>query len=252
MPVIGIASAKGGCGASLVATNLGVALASQAECLLVDLHAVGGGDDLLLDLHPTHSWADLLPVAGEISLHHLELTLGVHACGLKLLASPITPDVSTPEQRSTLLRSLASRFPWVLLDAPVGELGNLGEADLLILVSTCDPPALRSAQRALTILPPGLRSRTRLVLNQVGRGQPAKPGAIADGLGLPLLATLPPDPRAVGYQVHFGQPCVYQPRSDLGRGIKGVALRITTLCASSHVHRETRPLSDGVAAGNPS
>lgn len=249
MPVVAIASAKGGCGASLVATNLGVALAGQAECLLIDLHAVAGADDLLLDLHPIHSWADLLPVAGEVTQHHLELTLCVHTSGLRLLASPTAPVVSAPEQRLDLLRSLACRFPWVLLDAPTGELADLGACDVLILVSTCDPPALRSAQRALALLPPGSRSRAWLVLNQVGRSQPAQPGAIADGLGLPLLANLPPDPRAVGYQVHFGQPCVHQARSSLGRGIEQLASRLTTICGRGQVVGETRNPAEAVEAG---
>lgn len=249
MPVVGIASAKGGCGASIIASNLGVILARHAECLLIDLHAAAGTDDLLLDLQPRHSWADLLPVAGEVSQHHLELTLCVHTSGLRLLASPVMPDLSLPERKVTLLRSLAGRFPWLLIDAPVDDTSSLAECDLLILVSTCDPPALRASQRALTLLAPGLRGRARLVLNQVGRGQPARPGALADGLGVPLLAMLPVDPRAVGYQVHFGQACVDQRRSDLGRGIGHLANRITTVCSGSQVVQETRKPTGAAEAG---
>ncbi len=63
MTVIGILSAKGGVGASLVATNLGCVLAGYGQTLLLDLNPGSGADDLLLDLSPQRSWADLLPGA---------------------------------------------------------------------------------------------------------------------------------------------------------------------------------------------
>jgi len=63
MAVVGIRGVKGGSGASLLATNLGIALAAREPCLLIDLHARLGYDDLLLDLTVEKSWQDLLPVA---------------------------------------------------------------------------------------------------------------------------------------------------------------------------------------------
>ncbi len=55
--IIGVFSAKGGVGKSLVATNLGAVLAAgkSLPCTLIDLNAGLGGDDLLLDLEPERS-----------------------------------------------------------------------------------------------------------------------------------------------------------------------------------------------------
>jgi MinD superfamily P-loop ATPase len=73
MPILAVTGAKGGCGASLVATNLALALTPYGETLLVDMHVGDAGDDLLLDLSSERSWADLLPVASELTERHLEL-----------------------------------------------------------------------------------------------------------------------------------------------------------------------------------
>ena len=50
MGVLTVFSSKGGCGASLVATNLALALARSAPTLLIDFHAHEGTDDLLEDI----------------------------------------------------------------------------------------------------------------------------------------------------------------------------------------------------------
>src|SRR3989304_2087705 len=86
MPVLAVTGAKGGCGASLVATNLALALAPYGATLLVDLHVGDSGDDLLLDLLSERTWADLLPVAAELTARHLDLVLQQHSGGLHFLA----------------------------------------------------------------------------------------------------------------------------------------------------------------------
>ncbi len=73
MGVLTVFSAKGGCGASLIATNLALALAHSAPTLLLDLHGQEGTDDLLLDLRSPHAWPELLPVAAELTDRHIEL-----------------------------------------------------------------------------------------------------------------------------------------------------------------------------------
>lgn len=226
MPVVAVVGAKGGCGASLVATNLALALARYGETLLVDLHVGDAGDDLLLDLRPERSWADLLPVAGELTARHLELTLWTHPSGLRLLAGPAAGSESDGQERwLPLLRSLTQLFAWTVID-PSPSLSTptlLTASDLLVIVTTADPPALRAAQRRLASLPAPVRARARLVLNQFTRAHPAHPTSVADSLGCTLLAVLPTDPRAVGFQVNFGRPCALDAQSAFGRGVAGMA-----------------------------
>jgi Flp pilus assembly CpaE family ATPase len=67
------------------------------------------------------------------------------------------------------------------------------------------------------------RSRCALVFNQFTRAHPAHPPTVAASLGCPLAATLPVDPRAVGFQVSFGRPCVLDRNSRFGRGVARLA-----------------------------
>ena len=231
MTVIGILSSKGGVGASLVATNLGCALAGYGQTLLLDLNPASGADDLLLDLSPQRSWADLLPVVKEISPKHLQLVIAKHASGLDFMR---TPDVWLNDidwlAVVQLLNSLAGENDWLLLDMPTGmsmaTLSVISMMDLALVVTTADPPALRSAGRLINSLSADLRGQTGLVVNQITRRHPVSPAEIARSLEIPLLAALQPDPRAVGYQVSFGNPCVSDRRSSFGRGVVLLAARL--------------------------
>jgi pilus assembly protein CpaE len=237
MPVLTVVGAKGGCGASLVATNLAVALAQRGSSLLVDLHDGGGVDDLLLDLRPDHSWADLLSVADELNPRHLELALAVHVSGLRFLAGPASPLARNPGTvAGTLIQALAKEFEWTVLDQGSLQLPDadriFGLAHHLLLVVTADPPALRSAQRLLGRLPPEVRGRADLVVNQFTHAHPAHPAALSASLQCPVLAVLPTDPRAVGFQVNFGRACVLDPQSGLGRGAAGLARTLAEMSGS--------------------
>lgn len=231
MTVIGILSAKGGVGASLVATNLGCALAGYGQTLLLDLNPGSGADDLLLDLSPQRSWADLLPVVKEISPKHLQLVIAQHASGLNFMRSP---DVWSNDIDwlvvAQLLGSLAGENEWLLLDMPTGmstaTKSVITMMDIALVVTTADPPALRAAGRLIESLSADLRGQSGLVVNQTSRRHPVSPAEIARSLEIPLLAAIQSDPRAVGYQVSFGNPCVSDRRSSFGRGVVLLAARL--------------------------
>jgi pilus assembly protein CpaE len=242
MGLLTVFSAKGGCGASLIATNLAVSLARAAPTVLIDLHAQQGTDDLLLDLRPDHAWPELLPVAPELTDRHIELVGCRHAEGLVLLAAPpsLPADHAHDIRTRLLLDALARRVAWVVVDALSGSWSpTCAEiSDTQLLVTTADPPALRCARRLLNVRPPAADSRVGLVLNQFSRGQPASASDVAASLGCPLLAVVPVDPRGVGYQVNFGRPCALDRQSALGRSMMALARR---LVAGGSRRPETSP-----------
>ncbi|HLC05921.1 MAG TPA: hypothetical protein VJK02_23035 [Anaerolineales bacterium] len=237
MTVVSLLSAKGGSGASLIATNLAVVLARREETLLVDLHPGLGYDDVLLDLMCERSWADLLPVAGELRAQQLALAEANHSSGLKLLCAPTDPTTLVDEARlDTLLRALPVSVAWLVLDPPAG-LGGLSQialdmSDAVLLVTTADPASLRAVRRLYLSLPMETQAKIGLVVNQIGGRHPADPSAIAASIGATLLATLPPDPRAVGYQVNFGQVCALDNRSAFGRAIVRMAGQVVRAAAA--------------------
>lgn len=231
MAILTVFSAKGGCGASLVATNLALALARGAPTLLVDLHAQAGTDDLLLDLRTDHAWPELLPVAAELTDRHIDLVASRHAEGIVLLAAPTSSPMDPMRDggTSTLLGALSSRYGWVVVDAPSGAWGPacVETSDMFLLVTTSDPPSLRCAKRLLQSRPAATQGRIGLVLNQFGRSQPVSAAEVAASLECPLLATIPVDPRGVGYQVNFGRACVLDAQSSLGRAMAQLARRVS-------------------------
>jgi pilus assembly protein CpaE len=215
----------------LVATNVAVSLAGKGPAVLLDLHPLLAYDDLLLDVPLPKSWFELLTVAHELSDRHLKLTVAEHESGLHILG---VKDKELPrldlKGLGALVQKLNERYAWLIIDLSQ-ELTLMSEIlidsiDELVMISTGDLPALRNAQRMLSSLPDGARGKAGLVLNQIGRGHPADPLRIAATLDLPLLASLPLDSRAVGYQISFGTPCVMDNRSAFGREIGKLAQRL--------------------------
>jgi pilus assembly protein CpaE len=213
MPVVAVLGAKGGVGASLVATNLALALNQDGSAMLVDLGTWSPSADLLLDLAPARSWADLLPVAGELTGRHMDLAAVSHKSGLRFLAAPPAPPPDLPaDSMVRLVGGLRSRFGWIVLDiqSPVIDLviPALRETDAALVVLTPDPPAIRGAGGLLQALPPAPRSNVGVVVNQVSQFHPVDPQVIARSLGRPLVGVLPRDSRAIGEQVNFGRAAV--------------------------------------------
>jgi len=233
MPVVTLLGAKGGVGSSIVATNLALALNAMSTTLLIDLDLRAPSADLLLDVTADRSWTDLLPVAGELTERHLELASAALAQGLKLLAAPVErPSGEALERFPRLLRDLARHFTWIILDlgGPLERTATLGlsATDLLLLVMTPDPPALRGARRLSESLPVRFQGRTGLVINQHSRFHPVNPGAMSRSLAWPLMGVLPRESRLVAEQVNFGQPVMMGQASPFSREIDRLAGQVAS------------------------
>ncbi len=244
MAILGIFSAKGGVGCSLLATNLGCGLAHNGDVALIDVHPGGGVDDLLLNLKPRHTWEELLPVTAELQTRHWELACERHPSGVELYAAPSSWILDEAKNGLIkIIQSLNEHVDWTLVDMPVGlkpiNMMILPLVARALLVTTADPIALRATKRLYDQLPVESQSRTGLVLNQFTRRHPTKPRILAEALGIELLATLPSDARAVGYQVNFGQVCVADVRSGYGRAVSAFADRLRQIESPDRKPRRT-------------
>lgn len=226
--VIGVFSAKGGVGKTLLATNLGVALGlgQQKKSVVIDLNPGFGTADLLLDLDPDRSWEDLLPVIHELTLNHIELAVTEFRPGIDLLAC--SPQFSRcyslgKNEISALLSTLSSRYRFILLDTPPagGKINKIcsGLCDVRLVVLTPDAPALRATERYLKSLTQG-EKMTGLVVNQFSPGAAVNPDEIQSHLQTPLFGVLPMDPESVWANVSYGEPCVLHKNSQLGKSIR--------------------------------
>jgi len=145
--VIGIFSAKGGVGKTILATNLAVAVGvgHRRRTAIIDLNPGIGTSDLLLDLEPERSWADLLSVIDELSAKHLKLAVTEYRPGVDLLASP--PSVTwkqalTKKNLASLLEVFRKEYDLIVLDTSSGGGGLTGAAlslaDIRLVVLTPD------------------------------------------------------------------------------------------------------------------
>ena len=121
MGVLVILSAKGGSGASLLATNLGICLSRRSSTLLIDLHDITGSDDLLLNACQRKAWIDLIQVANELVDQHLTSTIRALPSGLHFLGCQLTSQTIHDQNAITnLLGGLSKRYQWVVVDCPCG------------------------------------------------------------------------------------------------------------------------------------
>ena len=87
--VVTVTGPRGGCGKTVIAANLAVALARVSEKIaLVDLNLWGGDIAMLLDVTPKRTLGDLLPGFGGIDYDVVDSVMSKHSSGVSVLAAP--------------------------------------------------------------------------------------------------------------------------------------------------------------------
>jgi pilus assembly protein CpaE len=179
--VIGVYGARGGAGATFVATHVAAALADGGRsCALIDLDTSFAGLTVALGIgadDATRDFSDLVPVADELSLEHVEDALYRHPRGFSVLLGD-TEGHESLDIPVALCRDavglLAGSFDAIVLHLPraLDDVTRAGVrmADQLLLVSSLDLFSLYGARRAVAAL--GLNvpnGRCRLVINRMTR-----------------------------------------------------------------------------------
>lgn len=174
MPVIMIASAKGGVGKSTLCVGLGNVL---SECgkktLLVDMDIGVRSLDLLLNVaeKTVYNWGDVLINNCEPA----KALIGINR-NLTLLPAPVSSNEDfSKEEMKKLIELYKGSFDYILLDAPAGiETGftlSLKCAEECIVVSTPDPVSIRAASNAANLIRKNGVKELRLVLNRFNKKQ---------------------------------------------------------------------------------
>lgn len=158
--VVTVASPKGGVGKTTVTTNLavGLALAAPDSVVLIDLDIHFGDVATALNLAPEYALPDAARAAGGDPLA-LKPYLTRHETGLWVVAgsdSPAAADEVTAASVSSLVRSLAQSFSYVVIDTAPGlsehTLAALDLTDVLVLVTGLDVPGVRGLRKELDTL----------------------------------------------------------------------------------------------------
>ncbi len=195
--------AKGGVGATAIATNLAGELHKSGErvCLVdLDLHF---GDVLsFLDLPGSYSIADVLANVHRLDRELLESSITRHTSGVYVLAqSDKLEEAENVKATSieTLLSFLRAHFDRIVVDGVRGftdiTLAALDASDQVFVVLTQDVPAVRNAQRCLEIFRRlGYEeSGVHLLLNRYQKSSKLDAKVVHEAIGVPVSATLAND-----------------------------------------------------------
>lgn len=229
--VIVVHGAKGGVGASVLASNLAAALARHAgPVALVDLALTSADQDLLWNLECRLRVDDVLGSEG----HELSDALVSHPRGVRILAGPAGPAEaeSVPADAiRPLIEALAERHPYVVVDTSP-ELSEvtvcaLEMAKRVLVPMVPELPTLRGTQRLLSVLDKLGLDLSIVTLCLWSRPSELEPAAIARVLGRPVDWKLPWHSKAVQESVNSGQPLmVSQPRHALSEAVAGLAAHL--------------------------
>ncbi len=198
--VTAVLSAKGGMGATTIATHLAGALARRDErvCLL-DLDFEMGDVLTNLDLTGSYTLADVAANSRRLDRELLDASVPRHASGVWVLSQADKAAESERvggEEVSRILRFLRHHYDEIVLDGlrSFGDapLAALDLADRVLLVVTQEITAVRNAQRMAEILRQLWQDARRIevVVNRYQRRSKISLQVIEETLNLPVRATV--------------------------------------------------------------
>jgi Flp pilus assembly CpaE family ATPase len=216
--VVTVFAAKGGCGKTTLATNLGVVLANgtgQHVCI-VDLDLAFGDVAISMQLDPARTVVDALPMAGHLDSAGAASLLTSYQPGLEILLAPVTPgdaEKITPALVGELLTVLRGIFDYVVVDTPAQfsehVLIAMDSSDHHVLLTTPDVPALKNLRVTLDMLdllsyPRDIRS---IVVNRADSKVGLSLEHVEHVVRCPISARVPSS-RAVPISINKGTPIV--------------------------------------------
>lgn len=221
--VFTVASASGGSGKTMVASNLAtyLAKATAGRVLLIDLDLQFGEIAPSLHLHPQRTIEDLLDDPEELSESLVE-----HTAGFRALCAPqdvLAGEKIGPDQVTSILEVARRDFDYVVVDTPpaLNEtcLAVFDQSEKIIITANMDVPSLKNMRRyletieKLDVSPDKAmllvnRSDSNIGLDLAGVGQLFPQG---------FLAVLPVS-REIPWATNMGTPLLEaKPKSDISR-----------------------------------
>jgi pilus assembly protein CpaE len=225
--------AKGGCGASTIASNLAYQLKRLGDkrILLADLDPLAGTLSFLLKIKSSYSFMDVLQRSGEMDVD-LWKAVVTSRQGVDVLLSPevMAEGVSEVADSRSIIEYARGTYELVVLDAG-GVYGdwNLSQAqmaDEILLITTNELTSLQAVQRALTYLDNnGVgRWKVRLIVNRYDRHVGLSKEVIGTALHTDIYHLMPADYDAIQKALMDGKPLA--PNTDFGKSVAGLVDRL--------------------------
>lgn len=231
---IAVFSSKGGCGVSLIATNL--AMLQTSPTVLLDLNLQSGDLELMLGVRPKFSLADIVENRERLDDALLASYLTPCSKNVSLLSAPLKAESAEdiePRHIYELMELLRQRFDTLIIDTPHSfdavTISALDHADQILMVLTLEIHAIRSTRRALEIFDrlgyP--RKKIRIVVNRWSKNIELDQKQIEDFLGERVVGFVQSDYRAAVNSINCGQPLIQSaPTSKATADLRNIAAKL--------------------------
>jgi pilus assembly protein CpaE len=238
-------SAKGGSGATTVATNAAITVhqLTGKKTLLVDLDLQLGEVALTLGVEPRFNFVDLIKNFHRMDANLLASYIEQHESGVNVLSAPFQPEQTeevSGEDIRRVLHFLRQHFDYVIVDTSKsfspGTIAAFDQSDAVYIVSVVDLPSLRNIQRALPLLRRVLRrgnDQIRLVVNRYQPDDLISPEEVERTLGLKVYWKLRNDYTAVMGSLNSGKPIVLNGTSAYSQDVRALAADLAGMPAGS-------------------
>ncbi|MGK2966778.1 MAG: P-loop NTPase [Tepidiformaceae bacterium] len=242
--IITIFGAKGGIGKTTIASNLAVALATEAHqsVALVDMDTRFGDVAITMDIEVDKSIADLARNLDTVDRSTLNEYLVEHESGVHILPAPRRPSDwrnLTAHHIRDVIDVLAQTHDFVILDTP----GTFNEVvataievgTMILLITTLDMASIKDTGLALEMLRERFGSdddRIKVILNRAGQDMGVNEKDVEQTLEAPIWWKIPHDNEVVK-AAQLGRPIVMtRPNSrvsteirEMSRSLAGVSVR---------------------------
>jgi pilus assembly protein CpaE len=241
-----IMPAKGGCGASTIASNLAYQMKrGDKRILLADLDPLAGTLSFLLKIKSAYSFVDALARSHDIDADLWRSVVTTRG-GVDVLLSPevMTEGMSELKDATSIIEYARGTYDLVVLDTG-GVYGewNLSQAQLadeILLVTTNELTSLQAVQRALGYLDANNigRFKLRLIVNRYDRHTGLSKDVIGTALHMDIFHIMPSDYEAIQKSLMEGKPL--GPATSFGKSV--IAL-VDRLAGSSEQPKKSSSLS---------
>lgn len=232
--VVTVFSTKGGVGKTVLATNLGVALARDTgkRVALIDLDLEFGDVAIMLGIEPCHTIYDAVQVFDRLDADLLGGFMETHSSGLRLLLAPVRPEDAeaiSAARVGQIIDLVRDHFDYVVIDTcpafSEAVLMALDRSDEVYVVTMMDVASIKNTRISLQKLRQlgYADGRVQLVLNRSDSKVLLQPAEVEAAVGGRISAHIPSD-RAIPRSVNKGVPIVIEmPRSEVARSMLAIA-----------------------------
>jgi pilus assembly protein CpaE len=257
--IIAVYSPKGGCGRSVIATNLAVMLkrGTGRRVVLVDACMSSGDVHVLLNMNPSSSIEDLREGIGNLDDEQIQGMVAFQEdIGISVVRAPLSVEVAdrfTADAMKAILVELSDHFDYVVVDTDTTyshyTLTTLEVASIVLLLTTLEVTTINRlgqffeiADRLDNVIP-----KIQLVCNRVDTIYGIQARHVETRFSRHFLAQIPDDPRIVAASVNRGVPFVLtQKNAPVTKSIEKLAKRTVEILASSS--EEGSPKGKGMRA----